>query len=288
MRTFCTLSDNNYLLKGLTLYHSLKEHEEDFKLHYLCIDDTIYDKLISLNIDDIIPYKLSDLMKYDGKLSKTKENMKYSDFCFSLASYFPNYILRNNKQNVYYLDSDLFFYRDLDIIEEEINGKSIGIIRHRHVERGHYVGEYNVGLVYFKYNNIGIECSNQWWEWVINPTNKHYKEYGTCGDQKYLELFDTYYNGHISVIENNSSQVAPYNFDKVDWSPFTKTNRKVIYKGKKHDLTFCHFMQFKPKPNGYDATGEPNNQKFLNIDSVKFLYDEYYNKTMEIKNKYQL
>jgi hypothetical protein len=288
MRTFCTLSDNNYLLKGLTLYHSLKEHEEDFKLHYLCIDDTIYDKLISLNIDDIIPYKLSDLMKYDGKLSKTKENMKYSDFCFSLASYFSNYILRNNKQNVYYLDSDLFFYRDLDIIEEEINGKSIGIIRHRHVERGHYVGEYNVGLVYFKYNDIGIGCSNQWWEWVINPTNKHYKEYGTCGDQKYLELFDIYYNGNISVIENNSSQVAPYNFDRVDWSPFTKTNRKVIYKGKKHDLTFCHFMQFKPKPNGYDATGEPNNQKFLNIDSVKFLYDEYYNKTMEIKNKYQL
>ena len=37
MKNICTVSDNNYLIKGLTLYESLKESSKDFILHYLCI-----------------------------------------------------------------------------------------------------------------------------------------------------------------------------------------------------------------------------------------------------------
>ena len=290
MRTFCTLSDINYLLKGLTLYESLKRTEKTFNMHYLCLDDFTFDKLKKLNLNNLIVWHISDLLEEDEKLKESKNRLTYSNFCFSLAAYFSNYILKVTKQNVYYLDSDLFFYSNLDVIEKEIGNKSIGIIRHRHVERGHFVGEYNVGLVYFKYDTIGLDCSYRWWGWVINPSNEHYREYGTCGDQKYLELFDFYYKGRVAVIEEESSHVAPFNFHMVDWSFFNKSNREVMYKGKKHTITFCHFMKFKPhfQFNRYEATNEPHNQKFMNIEPVRFLYDEYFNSSKMTKEKYKL
>ena len=47
----CTLSDYNYLLKGLVLYDSLEKHnKEDFRLYYLCLDQKTYDKLKELNL----------------------------------------------------------------------------------------------------------------------------------------------------------------------------------------------------------------------------------------------
>lgn len=207
-----------------------------------------------------------------------------------MAAFFSNFLLSNLQTNIYYIDSDLFFYNNIDIIEKEIGDKSIGIIRHRHIERGHYVGEYNVGLVYFKFDEFGLDCSNRWWNWVINPDNEYAKEYGTCGDQKYLELFDVFYNGKISVIDKLSSHLAPFNFHKVDWTPFQETNRKVIYQNEEQIVTFCHFMKFKPDftLNSYQPTNEPNNQEFMKIPQVKYLYDEYFSKSKLTKTKYSL
>jgi len=39
MKEICTVSDFNYLSKGLALYESLIEYSDNFILNYLCIDD---------------------------------------------------------------------------------------------------------------------------------------------------------------------------------------------------------------------------------------------------------
>jgi len=291
MRTLCTLSDNNYILNGLALYDSLVSTNEHFELHYLCLDDIIYNKMLALNLNNIVIWDIKKLLSYDVELLNTKNLLSYKNFCFSLASYFSNFILKYTGNSVYYLDSDLFFYRDLDIIENEIGDKSIGIIKHRHVEKGHFVGAYNVGLVYFKNNDIGIECSERWWRLVIDQNNPYYTRYGTCGDQKYLELFEIFYGqDNVSIIDDNSSHVAPFNFLLYDYSIFDMVNKKIIYLGKEHYITFCHFMQFTPNfnTNTYDATKEPNNQEFIKIPQVRLLYDDYYNKIKESKIKYNI
>ena len=49
-------------------------------------------------------------------------------------------------------------------------------------------------------------------------------------------------------------------------------------------------MKFKPhfQFNRYEATNEPHNQKFMNIEPVRFLYDEYFNSSKMTKEKYKL
>ena len=63
MITITTLSDKNYLLKGIALYESLIETTKgEFTLHYLCLDDFTYDKLYELKLPHLIPHKI---VKYE-------------------------------------------------------------------------------------------------------------------------------------------------------------------------------------------------------------------------------
>ena len=45
MINLTTVSDYNYLTKGISLYESLLNSSNDFTLHYLCIDDKSYDNI---------------------------------------------------------------------------------------------------------------------------------------------------------------------------------------------------------------------------------------------------
>lgn len=291
MKNFCTLSDSNYLIKGLTMYDSLVNTQCDFMLHYLCLDIESFNKLIDLNLESIKPYNLDDLIEGDINLQSARNKLTYRDFCFALASYFSKYLLEKELDSILYMDSDLFFYNDLDLVYNEIRERSVGIIRHRHVERGHFVGEYNVGIVYFKNDQEGRFCCTRWWELVSDPSNKYAQVYGTCGDQKYLELFDSFIpEDSICVIDEESSHVAPFNFNLYDFSKFSPGDRVVGYKGKTHKITLCHFMKFKPvfESNTYFPTDEPHNQRFMDIPAVKFLYDEYFLSSFNTTKKYNL
>jgi len=273
------------------MYDSLVNTQGDFVLHYLCLDEDAFNKINDLNLEFIKPYALDSLIKEDVDLQNARSVLSYRDFCFALASYFSKFLLGKNLEGVMYMDSDLFFYNDLDIVYNEIGEKSVGIIRHRHVERGHFVGEYNVGIVYFKNDQDGRFCCTRWWELVSDPSNKYAPVYGTCGDQKYLELFDSFIpKESICVIDEESSHVAPFNFDLYDFTKFSPGDRVVGYKGKIHKITLCHFMKFKPvfESNSYFPTDEPHNQRFMDIPAVKFLYDEYFLSSLDITKKYNL
>lgn len=202
---FCTIGDEKYILKGLALYKSLCDTgETHFILHWLCIDQETFHTLNKLR--DKYPIykkiKLYSLENYEygyPELRQAKNNppsnygTQYSQYCWCLAPWFTNYILERLKKDDYllYIDNDIYFYDTPQIIIDAMKGRSIGIHTHRFTgtfeERDN--GWYNVGIVVFKSNNTGIRISRLWKEWLLNPSNEYYKKYGTCGDQKYLELF---------------------------------------------------------------------------------------------------
>ena len=83
-------------------------------------------------------------------------------------------------------DADVMFYHDIKTMHDAVSQKSVGIILHRHNRVGDYVGGYNVGVIYFKNDDVGYNCLKWWRDCVMNPTNEWFSEYGNCGDQKYL------------------------------------------------------------------------------------------------------
>tara|TARA_R110000824_G_scaffold282940_4_gene471203 strand:- start:113 stop:1024 length:912 start_codon:yes stop_codon:yes gene_type:complete len=296
MRTYCTLSDKNYLIKGLALIDSLLEKSsEELTIYYLCMDDETYNKLISLENKNIIPIGISSLEK-EKDFKTLKENTKYSpdwcSYCFALGSYFTEYIIRIYKvKDILYIDSDIIFYQDPKYIFEEIDEKSIGIMLHRHNKIGAPVGGYNVGVVYFKNNDIGYKCLKWWRDCVMDKTNKWYSRYGKTGggdgDQKYLEGFEPLFGkDNISVIDEGIGHGAPWNFTLYQYD-----GEDIIWKSKRQKMIFIHFSHFTPnyKSGTYavDKNGEWKNPQNTHV-RIKKYYDDYFDSLLNTKIKYNL
>lgn len=259
MRYFCTVSDKNYLSKGIALYDSLNSANREFILFYLCLDDITYNFLEKKNYTGLMPYNLKHI-----KAPPKNKFSNHTDFCYSMASYFTNWLMENvPRESIAYLDSDLYFYQDYECIFDEIKNKSIGIIEHR-IPTYANVGKYNVGIVYFRNDRYGNKCLKRWRDLLLNPDNKYVPEYGNCGDQKYLELFPKWYKSKVHIINcghgawwNNRF----YRFDKQD----------IIWNGKRQKLIFMHYSKFE-----LNGTTYKHNEMTAMPNELKEYYDHYY------------
>lgn len=263
MIKFCTLGDSSYTTKGLALYESLCNTVKcDFTLYWLCIDEVVYNELLFIkehkdgsSFNKIRPILLQHIEDYDIELSNARNNpaslwgTQYSQFCWCLTPYFMRYLLTNgyveDDEVLIYLDNDLYFYHSLELLVELMDGKSVAIHRHRFTapyKIDNPVGEFNVGVVAIRNNHIGNNISNLWAQWLLNPNNEHYELYGTCGDQKYLDLFIPICGEqNVLIFDQHLSYLAPWCYTVVDYLP---QRFYVIYKEEKQPVLFYHFSHF--------------------------------------------
>jgi len=299
-KNICTLSDQNYLIKGLALYHSLMDNTNiPFNLYYLCMDNFTYDFLIKENLPNIYPINISNLEK-DTDFTILKKNTEYvansheCTYCFALSSFFTEYVVRVFKlPEITYIDSDIIFYEDIKYLYDSIGDKQIGIIKHRHLPIGHAVGGYNVGVMYFSGKGIGYECLKWWRDCVMDKTNKWYPKYGKVGggdgDQKYLEAFEPLFgSNNIKILDDDIGHGAPWNFRLYRYDFL---NNIIFWGNKKQKMIFIHFSHFTPdyENNNYriDRFGEWQNVDKLN-NNIKQYYDNYFITLKKLKEKYKL
>lgn len=297
MNHLCSVSDYNYLPKLLALYNSLRESQTNpFTLHVVCLDQATKDFIVKKNSQSFLAIDVEDLELSDFQLrysryhgtpseeaisnaSAQKKDPMYVQYCWALAAYTCWYMLEyKNVASILYVDSDLFFYRDLSGIYEEIGDRSIGVVRHR-IDYNPKVGEYNVGIVYFANDLAGRGCSRWWKNVLLDSNNKFAGEYGGCGDQKYLELFAPLFGKeNVCVIDETVGHLAPWN---MYFHQYPSSHEKVItWNGKTQPIYYFHFAHFVYENNrSYRSSyrnewvwGIPENVSTL----AKLLYDEYF------------
>jgi hypothetical protein len=313
MINICTLSDINYLNLGICLYDSIAEScSEDFVMHYLCIDNRCYETLKKRETETLKVYSIQDIESTDdfqSLVNNTTYTPMSSDvsntYCFSLASFFSKFLLdTQNIEDIIYTDADVLFYNNISDIHRLASKKSIGLMLHRHNDLGCHVGGYNVGLIYFKNDNIGYDCLTWWRDCVINPKNEWAKEYGTCGDQKYLEAFPIRYGSeNICVIDEEIGHGAPWNMGLYDyvtseiggefvWRPYghrkERLNLGIDFHTKKQKMYFVHFSQFNPDYEnsryGLDRNGCWRGLGIYENQNVINYYNDYFLKTKKYKD----
>ena len=241
MKEICTVSDFNYLSKGLALYESLIEYSDNFTLNYLCIDDKSFKFLKPFETTNLKVWSVNDLLKNDKNLSQLKNN-NYRYFCWSLASYFSNFLIKKNNKSVTYIDSDILLHDNIDLILNEIGNKDVGIFRHRQFEltSNRPDGLYNVGIVFFKNSDLGKLLLNWWSDAVLHMKYPHLS---TCGDQKYLEEFPRLCPKDRIFIDGNIGHGAPWQWQLFNYDDY-ETDGTIIWEGEKQKLIFSHFSQF--------------------------------------------
>jgi hypothetical protein len=283
------VSDINYLIKGLTLYESLKEHDNDIVLHYLCIDNLSYEKLKEYESESLIAYNVNDLLENDKQLKLVKEqNYKY--FCWSLASYFTNYLIKKNIGDITYIDSDIYFHESIRVILNAIGDKEVGIFRHRQFKltENRPEGRFNVGVVHFKNRKIGAHILNWWADAVLYSKYPHL---ATCGDQRYLDEFQNMCPDDYIFIDGDIGHGAPWQWQLYDFSDYEK-NGNISWEDKKQKLIFTHFSQFDFRHDGYTPSLQHHVytplHNYNEISGLKIIYDEYFNKLLNTKNKYDV
>lgn len=283
MKNFCTIADYDFLTRVLALNKSLKNFSSNYTLHLLCLDNKIYD---SINDKNIKLYKIENLLK-DEILFKAKNNppsreailntnkniekAKNLQFIWSLSAYFTWYCLENLEcEDVLYIDSDIYFFNSLENLYSNLNNVSVGIVEHR-CETSTLNGKYNVGIVYFKNDINGYKCATWWKNCLLFTDHEFYMSHGTCGDQKYLELFSKLFS-NVVVLDKFIGHLAPWNFHEHLYK-----GKKIIWRGLEQDLLYCHFSNFKPdfKNNTY-IPAQRHGIIQLNNEYIKKIYDTYF------------
>jgi hypothetical protein len=243
MRYFCTYFDSNYLLQGLALYRSLKQHSWPFTLWILCMDDPVFEVLTRLELKQTYLIPLRDLEKDDDQLRAAKQTRDVIEYYFTCTPCLPLYILRNNTDVdiITYLDADLFFFSDPVSLYEEMANHSIAITEHRFAPAIRHLacyGTYNVGWLSFRRDKMGLACLEWWRDRCIEWCHARYD--GTrFADQKYLDEWPNLFE-RLIVLRHKGANLAPWNLGT---SVIHRKGGSVWADGER--LIFFHFHGLK-------------------------------------------
>lgn len=291
MRNFCAIGDTRYLPHLLSLIDSARQNfTEVYTFHILAMDDYTFRKLQILRPGkDIQLYSLNEVnedfqiraIRYAAPSREAISNANASNkdpgfvqFCWALASCFSFWLMERRKISVTYVDADIFFFNDIKPFFKELSSKSIGLVSHR-IPYLMTSGEFNVGIVHFEYDSYGKSALNKWKSFLLNNQNNYSIGFGTCGDQKYLEIIHSIYKDQTSIVDEKFGHLAPWNVTQHKYD-----SGKIVWKDIKQDLCYFHFAHFViENDQSYRASynnewiwGEP-----LKVDNfVNKCYDEYF------------
>lgn len=252
---FTTLFDSYYLDKGLALYRSLERVTGDFKIYIYSFDEKSYEVLTDMHLEKAVILKDEDLIKAYPILEKLKEERSKAEFCWTCTPASIEYIIDHyNEDNCTYIDSDLFFFSDPQVLFDEIIRSKAGVVITPHrfsdtikdkrlsARSGRYCVEFN----YFDKSPDSLKALS-WWKEKCFEWCYHIYEKDRMGDQKYLERFPELFNG-VHELEHLGGGTAPWNLAQynytgrsVDGSPILRENTT----GKEFSLVFYHFQSMR-------------------------------------------
>ena len=255
-RIFCTLFDSYFLSKGITLFESLKTHCPDFILYVFAFDTVTENYLKSLNERNLVVIPLKEFE--DQELLNVKPKRSLAEYCWTSTPSTILYVLKTfNERECTYLDSDLCFFDNPEILFSELHeNDSVIITDHRYTkvyDKSKLSGKYCVQFMYFKNDERGLKVL-QWWrnaclDWCYNRV-----EDGKFGDQKYLDDWTERFEG-IHVLSHLGGGVAPWNVQQYR----IHGNDPILLEEKKtkkiFPLVFYHFHSvtlYKNEKIGYD------------------------------------
>ena len=234
---FCTLFDKNYLPLGMALHQSLLIHAQPFHLWILCMDEQVEQQLKQLNLTYVTLIPLREIET--PELLSAKAERSRGEYCWTLTPFTFEAVFNRDIaiSQVTYLDADLFFFDDPQILLNELPAdKDVLITDHAYApeyDQSEISGRFCVQFLTFKRSQKAFEVMH-WWqerclEWCFNRV-----EDGKFGDQKYLDSWLQLFGESVYIVRQTNKTLAPWNTN------FFSKKTKIDFKP-----VFYHFHTFK-------------------------------------------
>lgn len=242
MLNFCTLYNSNYSAKGLAMYRSLRRVCPEFHLYVLAMDDAIEQVLREQQLPHVTVIGMREFE--DEKLLQVKPTRSVAEYCWTCtASLMMHCLTHFDIDHCSYLDSDVYFYRNPQVLMDEMGDDDVLITPHwfpKDDDNSANVGKYCVQFVTARNTENGRRIINDWRNDCLDWCYSHYDN-GKMGDQMYLDSWPEKYK-RVCVSSNRGAGVAPWNTKRYE---FTKQN-DVLYIADKEDgkifpIVFYHY-----------------------------------------------
>lgn len=228
------------------MYESLQKHCPDFHLYVFAFDDDCFNFLKKQNYPNLTPISLKEFE--DEKLLSIKPTRSVAEYCWTCT---PSTILycitKFNLDNCTYIDADMLFVSNPEVLIIEMGNNSVLITEHRYTkeyDQSDLSGKYCVQFVTIKNDLKGLKVINWWREACIDWCYARHED-GKFGDQKYLDDWTTRFEG-VHELQHLGGGIAPWNVQQYS---FTKINSKIIgtekKTGKTFEAVFFHFHSLK-------------------------------------------
>lgn len=239
MRLYCALFDRNYITRGLALHRSLERHCPGFTLVILCLDRATLDALAVLALPHVKLVSIELLESHDPELRQARPYRTLVEYYFTCKPVLMQLALEMfpAENRVTYLDSDLYYFSNPELLEEYYSDSAVALTPHRFprhlVDRRQY-GKFNAGWV-----SASAEAEGQrfieWWrrrciEWCRLEVRSE-----RFGDQKYLDQVPKLFPD-TRILDHPGANLAPWNLDGIQLTVSADT---VRVNGE--PLVFFHF-----------------------------------------------
>ena len=219
MRYYCTYFDSNYLMKGLAMLDSLQKYGGEHQVYVICLDNQALQIMEALALPHVQVLPLALIERKYPELRTAKKNRGAVEYYWTLTPVILEYLLQAVPAGdiLVYLDSDLYFFSDLDPVFQEMAGASVYIHAHNFPSDWQHLdvyGKYNVGMMAFR-NDAEAHVVLEWWkrrclEYTGREIIQTEDGLSRFGDQKYLDYFQDI-SQSVRVAAHIGVGVAPWN-----------------------------------------------------------------------------
>lgn len=212
---FVTLFDSKFLPLGLALHGSLLQHAMPFHLWILCMDELVETQLAQLALPYVTLIPLRDIEV--PALLSVKPARTRGEYCWTVTSFtFAAVFARDAAiPRVTYLDADVFFFRNPNVLFEEFSatGKDVLITEHAYAPEYDLTAKAGRFCVQFLTSRNTPEARKvlDWWqrrclEWCFARA-----EDGKYGDQKYLDEWPSLFADEVHISGQAHETLGPWN-----------------------------------------------------------------------------
>lgn len=268
---FVTLFNRFYLTRGIALIESLLNQDPQFRFSILAMDEETERTVKSRFSDNLIHvFNLNQIMTKE--LEAARKNRSFREFCWTLASSFTWHIYeRSTEEKLTYVDADCYFFHHpkMALPKENFNATrsphwfSQRLLTKTEITRN---GLYCVQFLTFSKNPQGRQILDEWRKNCLDWCYDLLEE-GKFGDQKYLDEWDTRYEGVVDL-RHRGAGTAPWNLEDFQLDP----GPTLILKNESVPVIFHHFHKLRIDP---DFRMDPGEGFFYPPSAIQYIYKPY-------------